>query len=168
MERLRVICFHIRSFECGSPCLCWLRTASIGPWGTSVNYVLAHMGFMRSQKLISFVGHRDGSYPTIPSGCHWDSLWATHGCPSRYRVKLCTRVRWARIVSLIASRTVPTCGVFVTDVCRIVRSPLCKVVNWFESLLHSRKWVMVWSMCSNILIQLHYVMLIMRMMLTTL
>jgi hypothetical protein len=29
--RLRVVCVHIRSFESGSPCLCRLRTASVGP-----------------------------------------------------------------------------------------------------------------------------------------
>jgi hypothetical protein len=29
--RLRVVCFHIRSFEGGSPRLCRLRTASVGP-----------------------------------------------------------------------------------------------------------------------------------------
>jgi hypothetical protein len=28
---VRVICFHIRSFEGGSPCLCRLGTASVEP-----------------------------------------------------------------------------------------------------------------------------------------
>jgi hypothetical protein len=30
----------------GSPCLCQLRTASVGPYGTSFDYVLMHAGFM--------------------------------------------------------------------------------------------------------------------------
>jgi hypothetical protein len=30
----------------GSPCLCQLRNASVGPCGTSFDYVLMHAGFM--------------------------------------------------------------------------------------------------------------------------
>jgi hypothetical protein len=32
----------------GSPCLCRLRTTSVGPCGTSFDYVLTHAGFMGS------------------------------------------------------------------------------------------------------------------------
>jgi hypothetical protein len=31
----------------------------------------------------------------------------------------------------------------------------CKVVNWFDSPRHPQKWVMAWSLCSNVVIQLH-------------
>jgi hypothetical protein len=37
-KRVRVVCFHVRSFEGGSPRLCQLRTASVGPCGTSMDY----------------------------------------------------------------------------------------------------------------------------------
>jgi hypothetical protein len=40
--------------------LCWLRTASVGLCVTNINYVLVHMGFMRSCKLSSFNSHRVG------------------------------------------------------------------------------------------------------------
>jgi hypothetical protein len=38
----------------GSPCQCHLRTASVGPCGTSFDYVLTHAGFMGSRKPSSF------------------------------------------------------------------------------------------------------------------
>jgi hypothetical protein len=44
----------------GSPRLYRLRTASVGPCGTSIDYVLMHTGFMGSCKLSSFGGHRAG------------------------------------------------------------------------------------------------------------
>jgi hypothetical protein len=53
--RLRVDCFHIRSSEGGSPCLCRLRTDCLAPVN-KINYVLAHTGFMESHKLSSFDG----------------------------------------------------------------------------------------------------------------
>jgi hypothetical protein len=56
MGRVRVVCFHIRSFEGGSPNLFQLRTDRL----VSVNkidYVLPHTGFMGSCKLSSFDGH---------------------------------------------------------------------------------------------------------------
>jgi hypothetical protein len=39
----------------GSPCLCRLRTDRLAP-GNKIDYVLAHMRFMRSRKVSSFDG----------------------------------------------------------------------------------------------------------------
>jgi hypothetical protein len=37
------------------------------------------------------------------TGVKWDSAWATHGVPvEAYAWEMCTRVRWALIVSLTA------------------------------------------------------------------
>jgi hypothetical protein len=54
-----------RLFSCselrgGSLRLCRLRTMSIGTCVTSIDYVLAHMRFMRSCKLSSFNDHQVG------------------------------------------------------------------------------------------------------------
>jgi hypothetical protein len=83
MGRVRVVCFHVRSSKGGSPHLCQLRATSFGPWGTSIDYVLAHTGFMGSCKLSSFDGHRVGRCLTSLTDVHWDSVWATHGGPTR-------------------------------------------------------------------------------------
>jgi hypothetical protein len=53
MGRLRVVYFHIRSSEGGSPRLCRLRTDRLA-LVNKIDYVLAYMGFMGSYKLSSF------------------------------------------------------------------------------------------------------------------
>jgi hypothetical protein len=50
----------IRSIEGGSPHLCRLRIASVGPPATSINYVLTHMGYMGPRKPCSFDVRRVG------------------------------------------------------------------------------------------------------------
>jgi hypothetical protein len=80
------VCFNVQSFEGGSPHLSRLRTDRLAQV-SNFDYVMAHTGFMESRKLSSFVGHRDRSYPTVPLRCHFDSVWATHGCPLRYHMK---------------------------------------------------------------------------------
>jgi hypothetical protein len=40
----------IRSSKGDSPCLCRLRTASVGPSATSIHYVLTQMGYMGPHK----------------------------------------------------------------------------------------------------------------------
>jgi hypothetical protein len=40
-----------------SPLLCRLRTASVGPCGTNIDYVLTHAGFMGSHKPSSFYNY---------------------------------------------------------------------------------------------------------------
>jgi hypothetical protein len=59
MGKVRVVCFHVRSSEGGSPRLCRLRTEHLAPVN-KIDYVLTHMGFMGSRKLGSFDGHRVG------------------------------------------------------------------------------------------------------------
>jgi hypothetical protein len=54
MGRVRVVYFHIRSSEGGSPLLCRLRIVLVGPCGISINYVLSHTRFMGSRKFSSF------------------------------------------------------------------------------------------------------------------
>jgi hypothetical protein len=51
-----VDCFHIQSFEGGSPHLCQLRTDRLVPM-TKIDYVLGNMRFMGSRELSSFDGH---------------------------------------------------------------------------------------------------------------
>jgi hypothetical protein len=46
--------FSCSELRGGSPLLCRLSSTSVGPGGTSINYVPAHMGFMGSHKLSSF------------------------------------------------------------------------------------------------------------------
>jgi hypothetical protein len=43
----------IRSFEGGSPCLCRLRTTSVGPPTTNIDYVLLHMGIWVPANLVA-------------------------------------------------------------------------------------------------------------------
>jgi hypothetical protein len=54
----------IQSSEGGSPRLCRLRAASVGPLATSIDYLLTHMGYMGPRKSNSFDGHRVGRYLT--------------------------------------------------------------------------------------------------------
>jgi hypothetical protein len=50
----------IQSSEGGSPHMCRLRTVSVRPLATSIDYVLAHMGYIGPRKPSSFDGHRVG------------------------------------------------------------------------------------------------------------
>jgi hypothetical protein len=63
-ERLRVVYFHIRSSEGGSPCLCQLRTDRLASVN-KIDYVLAHTGLMGSHKFSSFDGRGVGQHPTV-------------------------------------------------------------------------------------------------------
>jgi hypothetical protein len=55
MERVRVVCFQIQSFEGGSPHLSQLRTDHLAPV-SKFDYVLTHMRFMGPRKLSIFNG----------------------------------------------------------------------------------------------------------------
>jgi hypothetical protein len=46
--------FSYSELQGGSPHLCRLRTVSVGPPATSIDYVLMHMGYMGPRKLSSF------------------------------------------------------------------------------------------------------------------
>jgi hypothetical protein len=65
MGMVRVVYFHIQSSEGGSPRLCRLRTASVGPHATSIDYVLMHTNYMGPHKLSNFDDHRVGRYLTL-------------------------------------------------------------------------------------------------------
>jgi hypothetical protein len=60
MERSESGLFSYLELQGGSPRLCQLRTASVGPLATSIDYVLTHMGYMGPRKLCSIDGHRVG------------------------------------------------------------------------------------------------------------
>jgi hypothetical protein len=68
MRRMRVVCFHVRSSEGGSPCLCGLRTDHLAPVN-KIDYVLGHTRFMGSHKLSRFDSHRVERYLTSLHGC---------------------------------------------------------------------------------------------------
>jgi hypothetical protein len=68
MGRVRVVYFHVRSFDDGSPRLCRLRTDRLA-WVNKIDYVLTHIGFMGSHKLSRFDGRQVGLYLTLPHGC---------------------------------------------------------------------------------------------------
>jgi hypothetical protein len=59
-----VVYFYILSSEGGSPRLCRLRTASVRPPVTSIDFVLTHRGYMGPRRLSSFDGRRVGGYLT--------------------------------------------------------------------------------------------------------
>jgi hypothetical protein len=56
MRMLRVVCCHVQSSEGGSPHLCRLRADRLASVN-KIDYLLTHMGFMRSGKFSSFDGH---------------------------------------------------------------------------------------------------------------
>jgi hypothetical protein len=86
-------CLELRG---GSPRLCQLRTSSVGPCVTSIDYVMAHTGFMGSLKFSSFDGRQVGRYITSPAVIY---KWMVYGPPTNSPVygitwKTCTRERW--------------------------------------------------------------------------
>jgi hypothetical protein len=80
MGRVRVVCFHIRSTEGGSPCLCRLRTDRLAPV-SKIDYVLTHTRLWGPTNLVALmVAELNDTLPCL-TDVHWDSVWATHGCP---------------------------------------------------------------------------------------
>jgi hypothetical protein len=58
----------------------------------------------------------------------WNSAWATHGVSTEaYAWKMCTRVRWAQIVSLTALWTIATHVALLARVCHVARFKLARV-----------------------------------------
>jgi hypothetical protein len=107
MRTLRVDYFHVWSCEGGSPQLFQLRTASVGPWGASIDYVLTHTRLWGPANLVTLtVVEFDDTTPYLtdaigivcgpPTDAHRGITWKT-----------CTRVRWAWLDSLIV---VVNCG----------------------------------------------------------
>jgi hypothetical protein len=101
-EVRRVVWFEIWSSEGGSPYLCQLGPASVRSEWTSIDYVLVHKRFMGSRKLSSFDGDWVGWHPTLLHVCTIESCSSHPRCVHcGIRVEDDTRVRWARLDSLI-------------------------------------------------------------------
>jgi hypothetical protein len=66
--------------------------------------VLTHTGHMESpNRVASCVTETEAILPYLMD-VKWDSAWATHGVSvEAYTWKMCTRVRWALIISLTSS-----------------------------------------------------------------
>jgi hypothetical protein len=84
-EGWRVVCFHVRRSEGGSPRLCQLRIDPLAP-GNKFDYVLAHTGLWGPANFVASTDFELDDTPPYLTNVHWDSVGATHGCPSRYRV----------------------------------------------------------------------------------
>jgi hypothetical protein len=86
MGRVRVVYFHVRSFEGGSPNQCRLRADRLAS-GNKIDYVLTHTGLWGPTDLVALTVAELDDTPPYLTDVHWDSVGATHGCPSRYRVE---------------------------------------------------------------------------------
>jgi hypothetical protein len=139
---LRVICFHIQSFEGDSPRLCRLRIASIGPCCNKhwVVYWPIRDLWGPTNLVASTVDKLDDTplYFT-------DDIEIVFGppmnYPSRFRVEDGTRVRWVRLNYLIViMKGGHSCCLRGSHVS-------CCQINtfqgdyWFEFLWHTRIWV---------------------------
>jgi hypothetical protein len=157
MGRSGEVCCLVQSSKGGSFHLCRLRTNRLAPV-SKFDYVLAHAGFMGSCKHSSFIGHWDGSYPTIPAVMY---IGIVHGPPTDAHRgiawRTCTRVRWAQIISLNVSWTVATCGVFMTLRCHVVRWLSLQGWKLLEPPWHSGTWVILACCSHSIVIQFHIV-----------
>jgi hypothetical protein len=86
MGIVRVVYFHIRSSEGGSPRLSRLRTDHLAPMN-KIDYVLTHTGLWDPTNLVACtVAMLDDTLHCL-TDIHCNSVWATHGCPSRYHVE---------------------------------------------------------------------------------
>jgi hypothetical protein len=86
MEMVRVIYFHVRSSECGSPRLGQLRTDRLAPMN-KICYVLMHMGLWRPTNFVALMVAELEDTPPYLTYVHWDSVEGTHRCPSRSHVE---------------------------------------------------------------------------------
>jgi hypothetical protein len=79
----------------GSPRLCQLRTTSVGPCGTSTDYVLTHTEFMGSHKLSNFDSRRVGRSLTSPAVMYTEIVYGppTNSSACGIAWKTCTRER---------------------------------------------------------------------------
>jgi hypothetical protein len=86
MGRLAVVYFHVRNSEGGCPRLCQLRTNRLAP-RNKIDYVLAHTGLWGLRNLVALTVAELDDTPPYLTDVQWDSVGATYGCLSRYRVK---------------------------------------------------------------------------------
>jgi hypothetical protein len=101
MRRLRVVYFHVRSYEGGSPRLCRLRTRRLSPEEQALIMYLCIWDLWSPANIVALTVTKFNDILPYLYDVHQDSVWATHGFPSRYRVEECSRVRWAWVNSLI-------------------------------------------------------------------
>jgi hypothetical protein len=133
----------------GSPHPCRLRTGHLAPrskfelctgvygilWGPT-NWVASCV--IKTEAILPYL-----------TGVHRDSAWAIHGVPAEaYTWKMCTRVRWALIVSFTALWTITTRGALLARVCCVVRLLSLQGLNWFESPWYPWIWVTI-PRCSH-------------------
>jgi hypothetical protein len=124
---VRVVYFHIRSFEGGSPRLCWLRTMSVAP--CNMDWLCTDASVIKR-----------------------DSVWATHRLPDKVfmwkmalgwgrtqsRLFYCHHERWPLMLPPWLMRVMLS-GYF----------PL-QGDYWFESLWHPQIWVKLVLWASNV------------------
>jgi hypothetical protein len=135
----------------GSPRLCPLRPTSVGSKWTSIWNVLTHMGHMESPNWAASCAAKMEAILPYLTGVRWHSAWATHGVSiEAYAWKMCTRVRWALIISLTALWTVATHRSSGPACVMLSGLYPCKVDYWFESSQHPRIWVMACSPNLNV------------------
>jgi hypothetical protein len=82
MGRVRVVCFLVHNSEDGSPRLCRLRTNSLSLMN-KIDYVRTHLRLWGPAILVALtIAELDDTLPHFMD-VQWDSVWATHECPSK-------------------------------------------------------------------------------------
>jgi hypothetical protein len=132
-----------------------VKATSVGPCVTSIDYVLAHTGFMGSCKLSSFDSHWVGWYLTSPvvmyTGIVYGPPMDSPVCGITW--KTCTRERWDPTQLFDRCRKLWLhVGSWRPCICVLPGYPL-QGVYWFESPWHPQIWVMAWSLCPNVEVQ---------------
>jgi hypothetical protein len=126
----------------GSPHLCQLRTdrlASVSKFELCTGTYKILWG--PSNWVASCAAETEAILPYL-MGVQWDSASATHGVSAEaYAWKMCTRVRWALIISLIALWTVATRGALLAHICRVVWLLPMQGLNWLKSPWYPRIWI---------------------------
>jgi hypothetical protein len=142
LGRLRVVWIINSELQGGSPLLSWIRTDRLASVSKFELYTSAYgISWGPANWVASCVTETEAILPYLTT-VHQDSARATHGVSlEAYAWKMCTRVRWGLIVSLITSWTIATHSALLACVCRVVRFLPLKGLNWLESLWHPQIWV---------------------------
>jgi hypothetical protein len=139
--RLRAVWIINLKLQGGSPCLSWLRSNHLA---LVSKFELCTGAYRISWGPVSWVASCVTEKETILPylmGVHRDSAWTTHSVSTEaYAWKMCTRVRWALVVSLITSWTVATRRALLAHVCHVVRLLPLQGLNWLESLWYPQIW----------------------------
>jgi hypothetical protein len=118
----------------GRPCLRWLRIDRLAPVSKFELCTSAYgISWGPANWVASCVAKTKAILPYL-MGVHRDSAWVTHSVSAEaYAWKMCTRVRWALIISLVASWTVATHFPSLFSCVLLLILYPCKVDYWFES-----------------------------------